>query len=130
MSAKIGQIKRARTPEQKNDRRDTILATAKTLFMEAGYEGFSMGLLSTRAGVAKGTLYLYFGTKEEVLLSLYTLEFERFCRELTAGVTSQTTDAAFVSHLYETSISDPIFLTQSGVQCEKNGVRNTGFVQM
>ena len=110
MSAKIGQIKRARTPEQKNDRRDTILATAKTLFMEAGYEGFSMGLLSKRAGVAKGTLYLYFGTKEEVLLSLYTLEFERFCRELTAGVTSQTTDAAFVSHLYETSISDPIFL--------------------
>ena len=69
-----------------------------------------MGLLSKRAGVAKGTLYLYFGTKEEVLLSLYTLEFERFCRELTAGVTSQTTDAAFVSHLHETSISDPIFL--------------------
>ena len=28
-----------------------------------------MGLLSKRAGVAKGTLYLYFGTKEEVLLS-------------------------------------------------------------
>ena len=47
--------------------------------MEAGYEGFSMGLLSKRAGVAKGTLYLYFGTKEEVLLSLYSQEFERFC---------------------------------------------------
>ena len=79
MSSNITQLKRARTPEQKSDRRDTILVTAKTLFMEAGYEGFSMGLLSKRAGVAKGTLYLYFGTKEEVLLSLYSREFERFC---------------------------------------------------
>ena len=54
--------------------------------MEAGYEGFSMGLLSKRAGVAKGTLYLYFGTKEEVLLSLYSQEFERFCNTIVVGI--------------------------------------------
>lgn len=91
--------------------------------MEAGYEGFSMGLLSKRAGVAKGTLYLYFGTKEEVLLSLYSLEFERFCAELTAGVSPELTDAEFVSHLYETSISDPLFLalhTRLGTVIEQN----------
>lgn len=110
MATNITQIKRARTPEQKNDRRDTILVAAKTLFMEAGYEGFSMGLLSKRAGVAKGTLYLYFGTKEEVLLSLYSLEFERFCGELTAGIPTKMTDTDFVSRIYETSISDPLFL--------------------
>lgn len=110
MSSNITQLKRARTPEQKSDRRETILATAKTLFMEAGYEGFSMGLLSKRAGVAKGTLYLYFGTKEEVLLSLYSREFERFCCELTAGIPAQMTDVDFVSRIYETSISDPLFL--------------------
>ena len=110
MSSNITQLKRARTPEQKSDRRDTILVTAKTLFMEAGYEGFSMGLLSKRAGVAKGTLYLYFGTKEEVLLSLYSQEFERFCSELTAGIPAEITDADFVSRIYETSVSDPLFL--------------------
>ena len=110
MSSNITQLKRARTPEQKSDRRDTILATAKTLFMEAGYEGFSMGLLSKRAGVAKGTLYLYFGTKEEVLLSLYSQEFERFCSELTTGIPAEVTDADFVSRIYETSVSDPLFL--------------------
>lgn len=111
MSSTISQIKRARTPEQKSDRRDTILFTAKTLFMEAGYEGFSMGLLSKRAGVAKGTLYLYFGTKEEVLLSLYSREFERFCSELTTGIAPTMTDAEFVTRIYETSISDPLFLS-------------------
>lgn len=110
MSSNITQLKRARTPEQKSDRRETILVTAKTLFMEAGYEGFSMGLLSKRAGVAKGTLYLYFGTKEEVLLSLYSQEFERFCIELTAGIPAQMTDAEFVSRIYDTSVADPLFL--------------------
>ena len=110
MSRNITQLKRALTPEQKSDRRDTLLVTAKTLFMDAGYEGFSMGLLSKRAGVAKGTLYLYFGTKEEVLLSLYSLEFERFCSELTAGISSVMTDAEFISRIYETSVSDPLFL--------------------
>jgi AcrR family transcriptional regulator len=69
-----------------------------------------MGLLSKRAGVAKGTLYLYFGTKEEVLLSLYSLEFERFCSELTADISSVMTDAEFISRIYETSVSDPLFL--------------------
>jgi AcrR family transcriptional regulator len=110
MSRNITQLKRALTPEQKSDRRDTLLVTAKTLFMDAGFEGFSMGLLSKRAGVAKGTLYLYFGTKEEVLLSLYSLEFERFCSELTAGISSVMTDAEFISRIYETSVSDPLFL--------------------
>ena len=46
MESTITHIKRARTPEQKSDRRETILTTAKVLFMETGYEGFSMGLLS------------------------------------------------------------------------------------
>ena len=110
MAANISQIKRARTPEQKSDRRDTILATAKVLFMETGYEGFSMGVLSKRAGVAKGTLYLYFGTKEEVLLSLYSQEFQRFCHKIIVGTSPSVSDTEFVSHLYETSVSDPIFL--------------------
>ncbi len=110
MVSTINQIKRARTPEQKSDRRETILATAKVLFMEVGYEGFSMGLLSKRAAVAKGTLYLYFGTREEVLLSLYSHEFQRFCQELVVGVFPGVSDADFVSHLYETSVSEPIFL--------------------
>ena len=110
MAANISQIKRARTPEQKSDRRDTILATAKVLFMETGYEGFSMGVLSKRAGVAKGTLYLYFGTKEEVLLSLYSQEFERFCQKIIIGTSPGVSDTEFVSHLYETSVSDPIFI--------------------
>ena len=68
MNTTVSSIKRARTPAQKSDRKDTILLTAKAQFLQTGYEGFSMAVLAQRAGVAKGTLYLYFGTKEELSL--------------------------------------------------------------
>ena len=58
--------KRARSDEQKLFRRQQIMTAATELFHDVGYDGFSMALLADRAGVVKGTLYLYFKTREEV----------------------------------------------------------------
>ena len=58
-----------------------------------GYEGFSAALLASKAGVVKGTLYLYFKTREEVFLALYDQSLnrvsERFIAELTPGITDR-----------------------------------------
>lgn len=110
MKTTVSSIKRARTPAQKSDRKDAILLTAKAQFIETGYEGFSMAVLAQRAGLAKGTLYLYFGTKEEVLLSLYNCEFDRFCATLVSQVTPGFKDRDFVDAIYKASITDPVFL--------------------
>ena len=45
-------------------RRKQILEAALQLFSERGFEATSMETLATVAGVAKGTLYLYFPTKD------------------------------------------------------------------
>ncbi len=110
MNTTVSSIKRARTPAQKSDRKDTILLTAKAQFLQTGYEGFSMAVLAQRAGVAKGTLYLYFGTKEEVLMSLYNSEFDRLCATLVSQVTPGFTDREFINAVYRASITDPVFL--------------------
>ncbi|MDB2660428.1 TetR/AcrR family transcriptional regulator [Luminiphilus sp.] len=110
MNTTVSSIKRARTPAQKSDRKDTILLTAKAQFLQTGYEGFSMAVLAQRAGVAKGTLYLYFGTKEEVLMSLYNSEFDRLCATLVSQVTPGFTDRDFINAVYRASITDPVFL--------------------
>ena len=110
MNTTLSSIKRARTPAQKSDRKDTILLTAKAQFLQTGYEGFSMAVLAQRAGVAKGTLYLYFGTKEEVLMSLYNSEFDRLCATLVSQVTPGFTDREFINAVYRASITDPVFL--------------------
>ena len=43
--------KRARSLEDKSFRRQQILDAAAALFQEVGYEGFSVALLASKAGV-------------------------------------------------------------------------------
>ena len=61
---------RARNPEDKQERRAGILAVARDVWDGTTYSGFTMADVAERAGLAKGTLYLYFKTKEELLLAL------------------------------------------------------------
>jgi AcrR family transcriptional regulator len=51
--------------------RDKILDTALTLFTERGFFGTPTSLISKEAGVATGTLFFYFNTKEELIDTLY-----------------------------------------------------------
>jgi len=62
---------RATAPEAKSERRASILHAAVGLLREAPLGAFSVEELARRAGVAKGTVYLYFGTREEVLLAVH-----------------------------------------------------------
>lgn len=69
--------KRARHETQKQERRETILNTAQGLFLAATYDAVTMDGIARETGLAKGTLFLYFRTKEELFLALTV-------RELTA----------------------------------------------
>src|SRR6185312_7064410 len=61
---------RARSSEDKQARRRAILTAARAHFGERGWAGFSMGEVAARAGVGKGTLYLYWPTRDELLPSV------------------------------------------------------------
>jgi AcrR family transcriptional regulator len=58
-------------PEDKSERRASIVRAAEALLRRAPAATFSVEELARRAGLAKGTLYLYFGTREEVLLAVH-----------------------------------------------------------
>jgi AcrR family transcriptional regulator len=51
-------------------RREAIVREATQLFMEMGYEGATMGELSSRLGGSKATLYGYFASKEELFAAV------------------------------------------------------------
>lgn len=55
--------KRAR---RKEARPGELLAAALTLFVEKGYAATRVDEVASRAGVSKGTLFLYFSSKEEL----------------------------------------------------------------
>ena len=63
---------RARSYDAKRARRQFILATADQLLRLDGLDAFTMNKLAAAADLAKGTLYLYFTTREELMLALYT----------------------------------------------------------
>ena len=67
---------RARNPDQKAERVDTILAAAAALFDEKELSDISMRDVAERAGLGKASLYHYFKTKEEVFISLYRAELD------------------------------------------------------
>lgn len=64
-------MQRARSGEAKEERREAILATALRMYeRDPRFAAFTMAALAKEAGLAKGTLYLYFRTKEELFLAL------------------------------------------------------------
>ena len=102
--------KRARSLEEKSFRRQQILDTASALFAEVGYEGFSVALLASKAGIVKGTLYLYFKTREEVFLALYDQSLNRWSEKFIQRLPESLEDRAFCELLYETAFGDPLYV--------------------
>lgn len=56
----------ARWTRRKDARPAELLAAALDLFVERGYAGTRLDDVASRAGVSKGTLYLYYSSKEEL----------------------------------------------------------------
>lgn len=57
--------------ERQADKRDRIVEAAIDVFCSRGFEGASMAEIAERADVAKGTLYLYFTSKEQLAQSAF-----------------------------------------------------------
>ena len=71
---------RARTLEDKQQRRRLILEAAKELFFDRGYRDTTIEMITERAGLSTGTFYLYFKSKQEIYMTLYADGIDIFHR--------------------------------------------------
>ncbi|HEX6641120.1 MAG TPA: helix-turn-helix domain-containing protein, partial [Thermoanaerobaculia bacterium] len=60
----------ARTIEQKTAKADAIAAAALSLQREVRFEDWTVSQVARRAGVAKGTVFLYYDSKEALGLAV------------------------------------------------------------
>jgi AcrR family transcriptional regulator len=71
----------ARITKDPEERRNEILDTAQRLFIEKGFIQTSVSEIVKEIGVAQGTFYYYFKTKEDILKAI----IDRYTGEITAG---------------------------------------------
>ncbi len=55
---------------QRQEREDLILQVAEEVILEKGYRETGMDEIAARVGIAKGTLYLHFARKEDLIFAL------------------------------------------------------------
>lgn len=66
----------------REDIRDLILDAADRLLVRYGFKKMTMDDLASEVGIAKGTIYLHFGSKEEIALSRIDRVIAGLCKEL------------------------------------------------
>jgi AcrR family transcriptional regulator len=81
---------RAILGEDKESRRDDILAAAERLMLADSSRLPSVDEVARTAGLAKGTVYLYFTSKEELLLAIHARNATAFFTDLNACLGGDT----------------------------------------
>jgi AcrR family transcriptional regulator len=81
---------RHRREQEKEELRQIILTAASDLFLEQGYDRFSMRQLAERIGYSATTLYLYFRDKDDLLFTIVDDGFVNFGRLLANAANTGT----------------------------------------
>ncbi|PKN77801.1 MAG: hypothetical protein CVU51_16185, partial [Deltaproteobacteria bacterium HGW-Deltaproteobacteria-1] len=77
-----------RRKKEKENRKNSILKAARKLFFERGFKSVTVDLIAAKAEVSKGSIYLYFDSKEEIYTQILISanierhkEIENFARQ-------------------------------------------------
>jgi AcrR family transcriptional regulator len=79
---RVRQASANRRERERLDLRERILLAAREVFLEQGYESFSMRQIAERIGYSATTIYLHFADRDELLFALVLDGFKRFGAEL------------------------------------------------
>jgi AcrR family transcriptional regulator len=84
---------RARKDEAKVERRQAILDAAWAMFQSTPYPAITMAEVAERSELAKGTVYLYFKTKEQMFVEIGQAQLEAWFDEIDAALDGRALDA-------------------------------------
>ena len=73
-------------PDRAADKRERILAAAERVFARRGFFAARVSEIAKEAGVADGTIYLYFKSKDDLLISLFEQRMRQVNDQLRAAI--------------------------------------------
>jgi TetR/AcrR family transcriptional regulator, fatty acid metabolism regulator protein len=86
---------------QREERERLILEAAEELLAEKGYHEMSIDEIAARVGVSKGTVYLHFPSKEELVLAQLERGMRRFIQSVDVVLTSAASPSEKLRSLIE-----------------------------
>ncbi len=122
---------RARSTAAKLARKDSIIAAAETLLRRSDYHAVTMQSVATEVGLAKGTLYLYFSSREILILEVYGRLFDQWIDRFASHVSGETEVEEFCRDFYHYYADDRLFLqlTGSAISLMESQLDRDTFVQ-
>src|SRR5215813_11831022 len=87
--------------KQRKEREELILQAAEEVLAEKGYHDTSMDEIAARVGVAKGTVYLHFPSKEDLVFALFEQELETSQQMIEQAVTTTESAREKLEHILQ-----------------------------
>ena len=106
--------KRARSKAAKSERKDAIITAAETLLRQSGYDAMTMQAVAAEAGLGKGTLYLYFPSREVLVFDVYGRLFDKWINQFASHFYDVTEVEEFCRSFCYYYTADPLFLKLTG----------------
>jgi AcrR family transcriptional regulator len=106
----MSKLSRAEAPAEKVAKGEFILQVAERIIRDEGFEALSVNRLVQETGFAKGTLYLYFMTRHEILASLFVRILMGWHHRLGETLTKARNYKKFCSRYIRELTHDPLFL--------------------
>ncbi len=91
---------RARSPEQKQERMEAIMAAADKLFQKQPYHQITMGTIAEELGWSRSNLYKYAATQEEIFLALHSAKNRAWFEDLAQSLEGAPLPAAEFARLW------------------------------
>ena len=107
-------VQRARSETEKLEREGSILTATEMLLRQSDYGSMTMQAVATAAGLAKGTLYLYFTSRESLVLAVHGRLFDRWIDRFAVHQPELADFDRFCRDFARHYADDPLFLQLAG----------------
>ncbi len=94
------QSHRSLKEKQRQEREALILQVAEEVLLERGYHETSMDEIASRVGIAKGTVYLHFSGKDDLIVAIVARDMQEFLSQIDGVLDAQPTPKAKLKALY------------------------------
>src|SRR5215831_16972380 len=87
--------------KQRQEREALILKAAEDVLMEKGYHETSIDEIASRVGIAKGTVYLHFPSKEDLVIAIFERDVQGIVEHVEAIMSSSLTARAKLEAIFQ-----------------------------